>query len=470
MNHTHSWTASAVQAFAFGCFIFLAAYHVLSANPFPFADEWQLLPYVLGDQPISWEWLWAQHVDHRIPLQKLIQVQLLRFSDSDFRILAFANAVFAYCATVLLLCAVKVYRGQAYLGDMVIPLLILNPGFGPFQWGFHFQFASSVFLTLMSVAFFLFYAKSNRKIYWLWFIVSLSALALCGLNGAILAGSIAGFLILHTFATTIRFPKKECCLLMLASLIPLTLAAYILTQLKPSGASGLADDVSFVVAIFEAIWHWLILMNPRSASLPAGPLLLYYTANFILYTIAITLVVKNSWNTVISTSAHHLAWSVPAGALFGALFLLLSIALVRSAYWTPGLEMHYGYLAVTLPVVSWVLLSIKLDTKFKNIITLALFFVYGSMYINNVEHAQSQFSYRKPGHAEIYHDTASGMSIEAFVNKYILSFYHIDTEHTRRTVTDRIQQLKAAGIFPYTQLNKNIEVDQNSKSAMETNS
>lgn len=451
MNHINLWTTRTVQVIAFGCFIFLAVSHVLSANPFPFADEWHILAYVTGNKEMSWEWLWALHGDHRIPLQKFVQVRLLQFSNVDFRILAFTNAVFAYLATVLLLSAIRSFRGNLHFGDLVIPLLVLNPGFGTFYWGFHFQFASSVFLAMAGMSWFIFYAKTSKLLYWILFVLSLLALALCGLNGTIAAGSISGLMLLYSLATIGHKQKIKAAFFVSTLLLPLGLVVYILSQFKLSGVSGLADGFLLFV-LFDAIWHWLILMNPRSAALPAGPIVIYYLANFILYTTAIILTAKTLWNTAHSTYENDSVYIVPAAAFLGFMFLLMSIALGRSAYWSSGLEFHYGYISVMLPIASWILISLIANGHVKLVMAIGLLLIYGSMYDNNVKYTQSQFALRKPGYAEIYHSAASGMDINSFVDKYILRFFHIDTDVSRRNIANQLHQLKDAEIFPYMQL------------------
>ena len=53
---------------------------------FPFTDDWNLVPFVTGDRPVTFSWLWAQHGDHRIPLVKaLFLVIYNRVTTYDFR-------------------------------------------------------------------------------------------------------------------------------------------------------------------------------------------------------------------------------------------------------------------------------------------------------------------------------------------------------------------------------------------------
>ena len=55
------------------------------------ADEWELVPALAREQPISPAWLWAQHNEHRIPLPKLVLLGLFAVSDNDIRSGMFFN-------------------------------------------------------------------------------------------------------------------------------------------------------------------------------------------------------------------------------------------------------------------------------------------------------------------------------------------------------------------------------------------
>src|SRR5262249_11804164 len=44
----------------------------------PYWDDWDMVPVRTGRQPLTLDWLWAQHNEHRIPLPKLLYVALAR--------------------------------------------------------------------------------------------------------------------------------------------------------------------------------------------------------------------------------------------------------------------------------------------------------------------------------------------------------------------------------------------------------
>jgi hypothetical protein len=47
--------------------------------------------------------VWAQHSDHRIPLQKIIQVSLLRLGGIDFSFLILTNTILIFLKTSILI-------------------------------------------------------------------------------------------------------------------------------------------------------------------------------------------------------------------------------------------------------------------------------------------------------------------------------------------------------------------------------
>lgn len=447
------WTLRTVKAVAAFCFLFLVFVQILAANPFPYSDEWGLVPYALGSEPLSWEWLWAQHVDHRIPLQKLVQVLLLRAGSVDFRVLVIANAVLAYLVTRLLLSAVKGYRGYTSLGDALIPLLLLNPGFGPFLWGFQMQFMSSVLLTLCALALLLRSGRPPSDGDWVAASGCLALLAFCGMNGAVLAGMLALALLVHLqFTRPFMGPAAAWAVrgLLVAAMLVVGL---ILLSWHPSGASGVAADMSLLETARAVTSNWVRLMSPRGWRLPPAAPDVYFLFNGLLYAAAITLMARRLW------SDRTMPGGPGAGPVFllvlltGMSALLFSIAIGRAAYWSPGLEIHYGYLALCLPLASWVILSTELSRKTAAAAALILLVVYGAMYIENARLSVDWYvKEQRRKVSVVLADIGSGMPLDDFVDKHILLFFYLDSENSRRWLKEGIRTLKRAGIEPYRRI------------------
>jgi len=450
MEITGRWTYRFAKATAALCFLFLVFFQVLGGNPFPYSDDWGFVPYAIGVEPVSWNWLWSQHVDHRIPLQKLFQVLLLRAGLFDFRALVLANAVLAYLATRLLLRAVRARRGYVVTGDLLFPIVLMNPGFGPFVWGFQLQFMSSVLLTLCVLAFLMGGAANGRGPAWIAAGGCLVALAFCGMNGAVLSGLIALPMLIYLQA--VKFPSGRVNARLASALLLTALAAvvWIFSSWRPSDAAGMAADIGFVETARAAVKNWFLLISPRGWRLPPVAPRLYYLLNGMLYISAMALVVKRlrvDRNVPERTAQGPL---ILASVMAAALALLLSIAVGRAAYWSPGLELHYGYLAVILPLASWVILSTELRRMAAAAVGILLLIVYGSAYLENARASVAWTSGDQRGKiAQIYTDIGSGISIDTFVDRHIRHFFYVDSEECRRWLKEGVLTLKGAGVEPY---------------------
>ena len=56
----------------------------------PLWDDFVLVPVLTGETPLTADWLWAQHNEHRIALSKLVLLGAF-----DFRALTFARECFS---------------------------------------------------------------------------------------------------------------------------------------------------------------------------------------------------------------------------------------------------------------------------------------------------------------------------------------------------------------------------------------
>src|ERR687891_1302134 len=71
------WSAMSVAAL-----LFVARY----ASNVPSWDDWDMVPTLTGNQPVTWNWLWSQHNEHRVPLPRLIFLGLNRLALVDMRV------------------------------------------------------------------------------------------------------------------------------------------------------------------------------------------------------------------------------------------------------------------------------------------------------------------------------------------------------------------------------------------------
>lgn len=451
MGKSTDATHRVVQGFAALGFLVLVYLQILGGNPFPWSDEWALIPPAIGAQPLSWEWLWAQHVDHRLPIQKLFQVLLLKASVVDFRILVFANAVLAYLATTALLASIRSYRGRSHLGDALVPLILLNPGFMPFEWGFQFQFLSSVVLTLCILALLLRDTADGGSSATALGATCALLLAFCGLNGAIFATVLSAGLLARVRSVTPLGdgPGGRGAALLLA--LPLLAVLVVVLTWTPSSASGW-NDGSGLRRIGERLPIVFSLIHARSWAPPPGPPAIYFAVDWLLYASAIGLLGARFWGARKTGPPIDSGLFGMAVVMLATVIVLLGVAIGRTKDWSSGVRLHYGYLATILPVVAWIVVSTQAPRKIAAAAGVALVLIFAGTYARNVELKREQFLQRRQDFVRIAGDLGAGMSVKDFVGRNNRYFFHVDDEKTRRPVERAVSLLRTAGVQPWGRL------------------
>lgn len=431
------------------CFLLLIFLLHYYTNPFPYSDEWNFLPQAIENEPLTWDWLWAQHSDHRIPIQKIIQVSLLRLAGYDFGLLIVANTILTFVISGFLISLVRSYRGNSRVGDLIIPLILMNTGFGPFIWSFHFQFMSSALLSLLFLSFFL---QKNIYLFNISYImgsISILLMAFCGMNGVITSVIISALFFPYMVWMRPINNKPTLYTVMVILVLVLVASIVIISSWNPSGATTISGTM-FFNKIKNIIENFFYLINPRPMIIKIQTI--YFIFNSVLYISLLVLLGKRIWKSYQSHQFLHVNDMAILATFIASFCLQLNIAMGRAEYWKPGLEMHYGYLATVLPIVLWIGLSVYLPKKMGVIIGVFLVFLYGYLYVENMEW---RVVYAKENREKIINmnkDIMEGMKISDFVEKYNHYFYYIDNEDTRQTVKSIIINLKSANVEPYTHL------------------
>ncbi len=162
----------------------------------PSWDGWDMVPTLTGQQPVTANWLWSQHNEHRVPVPRLILLVLNRIAGIDFRAGMFFN-VFALgvLALAMIVVAGRI-RGRMSYSDAFFPLLVLHWGQAAnLLWGWQVQFLSS---TVLSGLVLLVIVQSGRRVKLHTGLVTgicLLLLPLCGVNGLALVPPLALWLI-----------------------------------------------------------------------------------------------------------------------------------------------------------------------------------------------------------------------------------------------------------------------------------
>ncbi len=137
------WLAMLVAAVAF-----VAHY----ASNVPSWDDWDMVPTLTRNQPITWNWLWSQHNEHRVPLPRLIFLGLNWLTVTDMRVTMYFDVlVMAGLAAAMMVIAARL-RGRPSLADAFFPLVLLHWGQAAnLLWGWQLQFFASVALACVAL-------------------------------------------------------------------------------------------------------------------------------------------------------------------------------------------------------------------------------------------------------------------------------------------------------------------------------
>ena len=161
----------------------------------PSWDDWDMVPILTGHQPVTWDWLWSQHNEHRVPVPRLLLLGLAAVFGIDFRTGMYVNAVAASLLAAATMLTISRLRGRSILTDAVIPILLLNLGQGlNFIWGWQVEFFAST--AFASAALLIVALWGNRPTVWVALAMGscIVLLAGTGAHGVALIPALASWL------------------------------------------------------------------------------------------------------------------------------------------------------------------------------------------------------------------------------------------------------------------------------------
>ena len=94
---------------------------------FPYYDEWEMVPAITGQQPVTFSWLWSQHNEHRMFLGRRSTSRSKRSAGTISAPARFDASVLCASAAMLIAFARR-FRGHATYADAFFPLLMLHWG------------------------------------------------------------------------------------------------------------------------------------------------------------------------------------------------------------------------------------------------------------------------------------------------------------------------------------------------------
>jgi hypothetical protein len=418
----------------------LLAYVFHYGSNVPFFDDWHLVPYITGDLPVTLEYLWSQHGDHRVPLSRLLLFGLGKLCGYDFRC-GMVFDVFALSAASLALIATSRHlRGRLSFADAFFPLLLLNPGqWEVYLWCWIAQLTLPITLAL----------------------IVLAVIARCGFRPSGWATLVVGLLVL-------AMPLADSAGLAFVPALTLWLVAAGLCRLRRSTSPLAALPLAFAVAAVGLLVVYFIGYTrvQGGEGNPGIPAALRTTVEFLSMGIghASVLIWPMSALIVLAllVSAVYVlgrVWveqkedrSRVALAFFflGALSLALALGWGRAGEGAnAGFKSRYVVLALPVPAVvfmSWSCYRRNGRTVMQAAMCLLMFLLLPL----NVKTAIDGANLYRPGLAAFERDLRAGKPPSLLAEQYtnVLFPWPVDAPD-KQLVHDRLLMLQRAGIGPY---------------------
>lgn len=161
----------------------------------PSWDEWDMVPVLTGNQPVTWDWLWSQHNEHRVPVPRLLLLALNRSFGVDFRTAMYFNVLATALLTAGAIAVARRVRGRTSWTDVFIPLVLLNLGQGlNFIWGWQIEFFTSTVLAGAALLLIVLYGRRPNARLGLMLGAILALLVGTGAHGVALVPALASWL------------------------------------------------------------------------------------------------------------------------------------------------------------------------------------------------------------------------------------------------------------------------------------
>jgi hypothetical protein len=150
----------------------------------PAWDDWDIVPTATGHRPVTAEWLWSQHNEHRVPLPRLLLLGIMRWIAMDFRAGMYFNVLTTGVVALGMIFAARRLRGTSSFLDAFFPIALMNWGQAMnLLWCWQVQYSASI---LPAAAVLLVITRTEtppKPLPTLIAGVSIVLLPLCGANG-----------------------------------------------------------------------------------------------------------------------------------------------------------------------------------------------------------------------------------------------------------------------------------------------
>lgn len=113
-------------------------------------DFYGIVPALVGEQPITLDWLWSFYGEHRLPLPRLLQLGLYRLTGFDAHAVTFFNPLALSVVAAALIWVARDLRGWTNYTDAFFPLTLLHWGqYENLVYSWQIQFITSTVIIII---------------------------------------------------------------------------------------------------------------------------------------------------------------------------------------------------------------------------------------------------------------------------------------------------------------------------------
>lgn len=446
--------AAAAWAFIAANLVLFLLYVFPASAPFPRSNEWTYVDAASYEGLGLLRWAFAQQVENRMPLQKLLQLALLELNGFDFRALPAVDYLLAGAFAAVVLAAARACRGSSRWGDLAIAAIALDPAAYAMQWGFLLFQLAPAFLVAVALWFTMAFERTGRLRHLL---AALAALVACGWWGfaglvlsTVLAVALAGHFLIDFGRKAPRHPWLAHMLALAVVLNDIVLWAiwrpsHAMVQHHASAGARIRGVLGMLEAPFGvagADLGWL-----KAAVLAA------ILAAALIIGIGVLLGARPGASPVPEAPppGGPLCDVALAAALAGSLILMATVGSLQAqeAPWSIDKDVYFAPLAYLAPAAAWIILSARADRRLANLCGLLLLVLFLPALAADWRVRLGQVPQDGARYTALQAGLRDAPDVRAFVDANIGEFFGVDRPEVRRHVADGIATLRQRGGYLY---------------------
>lgn len=414
------WCAAAKSVFVWSVMFLLFAialrFIYKTTVPVPQWDELTNIPYFTGQTPVTWEWLWSQHNEHRIVIPRIMYL-VVSWLFNDMRAVCYFSAALMFLSASILVVRARQLRGQTEFTDAFFGLALLNMGHSDnLCYPFQIQFTASTATLLVLFSLYLSASLETRARAVIFRGVLLLSLPLYGGQGVIVAPFMA---LLELFHAVHYFRQRNVLIRPLAGIsIAFSVATMLLIAVVLMGAK--ANHLAWSPSLFETLKTTAHFMGVNLGYFGVYHL---WPLSFFVVCGILFLAFNLALRSVRSPQNSRFALSILLlFAAIGVLSIIISHGRATLGAGAGGAP-RYGYLAVPALIgaqFALILFLPKYISRFAQFCMLVLFLV--ALVPNHLE-AKNVQNLRVAILRELQNDAKAGVAVEALNAKYSIHVY-----------------------------------------------